>query len=510
MINKENFRTEFNKSTLKFVLIIYMVSAIASLINFSMVKILGISDEVETIYIVGLGMLIVAYGAIFLNCYKWINKNGQFNIKAFNTTKNIILFLTYFDYLYLNFCFNSNSLWLIIFYFIMLCSLFFDFKMIIKAIVLAAISLGMIFIKNPLILSGAEVVGIDLIQKVVCVILNFTGLLFIVFFASKVLDVVDNKEKILKDENSKLLNLFNKIREISKIVLQSTENLSTAISEQTTSLQEVAVTSQSLAEDSNNMLTKSNENEEILESLLSANKIVNDKTQHNKNAIEDFMDITNSNRENLNSTLEVIKNIDENIEATFLATKELKDKSSEVDNILDLIRGISEQTNLLALNASIEAARAGEYGKGFAVVADEIRSLAEGTNTSINQVSEIIEELKKKIHEVEKQMDNNTERSKEGNKIIKNTVDGVNNISSNLNLISSNINEINNASKTLLSKTESVVDFNKEVSKITEDTIKRYEVVSSGISMGASVNEEIEANINELRNVAEKMNELIE
>ncbi|MEW5816936.1 MAG: methyl-accepting chemotaxis protein, partial [Spirochaetota bacterium] len=61
----------------------------------------------------------------------------------------------------------------------------------------------------------------------------------------------------------------------------------------------------------------------------------------------------------------------------------------EIAGKISIIEEIARQTNLLALNAAIEAARAGEYGKGFAVVASEVRKLAERSQKSAGEISQL-------------------------------------------------------------------------------------------------------------------------
>jgi methyl-accepting chemotaxis protein len=108
-------------------------------------------------------------------------------------------------------------------------------------------------------------------------------------------------------------------------------------------------------------------------------------------------DVDQSAREGqgvVTTTIDDLNGLGADVSAAAEVVDQLATSGEKVGNVLAVITQIADQTNLLALNAAIEAARAGEHGRGFAVVSDEVRTLANKTQESTQEISAIISDFK--------------------------------------------------------------------------------------------------------------------
>jgi methyl-accepting chemotaxis protein len=112
--------------------------------------------------------------------------------------------------------------------------------------------------------------------------------------------------------------------------------------------------------------------------------------------------------------LEKMRTVFERVEQAGAKVFELEGKTSQVNQIVEIITDVAQRTNLLSLNASIEAARAGEAGRGFSVVADEIRKLAESAGRSADEISKLIAEIEGETQGVADEMRQSSQVINEG------------------------------------------------------------------------------------------------
>jgi methyl-accepting chemotaxis protein len=182
----------------------------------------------------------------------------------------------------------------------------------------------------------------------------------------------------------------------------------------------------------------------------------------------------------------VIRELAESIRSAGDEISQLAQQAASISTVIDVIKAIAEQTNLLALNAAIEAARAGEQGRGFAVVADEVRTLANRTQQSTNEIETTISNLQQVAEKAVSAMDHARNQANTGEQEAISTGEMLATIQASVNEVSALIQQVSTAGEQQASAAEEIAQHIQGVDDASVDLVsKAKEVLSIASDVGA-------------------------
>lgn len=256
-----------------------------------------------------------------------------------------------------------------------------------------------------------------------------------------------------KDEIGQLGEEFNQMTQNIRNLISEVTNTSDVVATQTSKVDDIATQSSQAIE------LQSREIDQVTTSVnemsLSVQEVARTSSDASNASVQVSKEATSGNQLVI-SSLESIKLLSANIDHSMNMIELLAKESDGISVVLDVIKSIAEQTNLLALNAAIEAARAGEQGRGFAVVADEVRTLAQRTQQSTQEIEKIILRLQTGVSDTSKSMSISHE---------------------NVGKSVSSSEEVGEALSRISVSAQSIVDFNAKIVTATEEqTIVAQEI----------------------------------
>jgi methyl-accepting chemotaxis protein len=179
----------------------------------------------------------------------------------------------------------------------------------------------------------------------------------------------------------------------------------------------------------------------------------------------------------------------------------LGQRSREIGHTVQVISEIAAQTNLLSLNASIEAARAGEHGKGFSIVATEVRKLAEQSEQSAKEISQIVSQIQSDTLQAVKSMIKGNLEVERGVNGVKETKETFDQIVKSIQVVSEQVHAISTVAEEISSSTLEVNDSVQELLGVS----KEYSITSAQI---ASATEEQVATMEEMTSASNSLGDM--
>jgi phosphate/phosphite/phosphonate ABC transporter binding protein len=209
-------------------------------------------------------------------------------------------------------------------------------------------------------------------------------------------------------------------------ITSSTGDLSMAVESTSASIEQLSATIREVANNTNELAVAAEDTQSAITEIAASIKEVEERAKESAMLSEKVKkDAINFGMTSIEKTIKGMQDIQASVEKTADCITKLGGRSEEIGKILTVIDEITDQTTMLALNAAILAAQAGEHGKGFSVVADEIKSLADRTSDSTQEIAELIQSVRHEVNDAVVAMEGGLKAVKSGYAVTQEAADAL-------------------------------------------------------------------------------------
>jgi methyl-accepting chemotaxis protein len=304
---------------------------------------------------------------------------------------------------------------------------------------------------------------------------------------------------------SSLKNIIQKIMDSSDNVAATAEELAVSTEETSKSIVEVASSIQELASSSHEQSQVIGTMKDSMDHIYTKMDGVSSRLGTTKDSVEETQKYVGKGENYVQQAIAQIEEINQQVTKSSKTIFALNEKSKQIEEIIDIISGISEQTNLLALNASIEAARAGEQGRGFAVVAGEVGKLAEASAKSSANISQLIHEIQKDIKASTDVMEASQTATSNGIHVIEKTGKAFKTISESMNEVSLNTSGAVKSGDEILEEIEHIRDSISRIADSASLNDMNTQNVSAATQEQTAIIEQIQTATEQLADIATEL-----
>jgi methyl-accepting chemotaxis protein len=258
------------------------------------------------------------------------------------------------------------------------------------------------------------------------------------------------------------------------------------------SVEEVSAGTNTLAQNSNSLSQNAEQGEDGVRQILRAMEDLSATVGNIAVHSETVSRLAMSAEEKSKLGIQLAKNTEHAMEGITRTSAEvdtividIRNQMDEIGKIVKLITDIANQTNLLALNAAIEAARAGDAGRGFAVVAAEVKSLAQESRQSAENIAEMINNLQIKSQKAADAVSSSVTNVQEGNASLSETITAFTSIAGSIEDITRNVTDMASSTEEQAASVQEITASINEVSTLLSNTV-RQAVDSSAATEEAS------------------------